>query len=268
MGAGGGVVSGALNYGRGGGGGGGEVAFNNTTSLFSVSGTINVTVGSGVFSGNGTPSNFSTIGANGGGLASEYPASLYIGFNNSGGGSTQWGNFWGRGLKSSIYGNSNDGGKGSNFFVNPGNAGGGGGGAGGVGYDNGQPGKGSLSYGGDGGPGIACNITGTLTFYGGGGGGGSFYVSAAGNGGVGGGGTGTSLKATNGTDNTGGGAGQGFGAATTGGKGGSGIVVVRWIPGYVPPESPIDTDPEIFDNLIDSENLCDFLEKHFRYDCT
>lgn len=228
VGAGGGVITSNTGVGAAGGGGGGEMAFNNTSALFPVSGTITVTVGAGIYQGNGTASNFSSIGANGGGLASAYPQTNYwIGFNNSAGGCS-WDTlvgyvFNGKGLKSSIYGNSKDGGFGVGYFSNPGNAGGGGGGAGVKGYNS------SGNAGGNGGNGLQSNITGELIYYAGGGGGGSYYSTAVGAGGLGGGGTGISAKSVNGTDEFGGGAGAGYGiSGITGARGGNGVVIIKY----------------------------------------
>jgi len=106
-------------------------------------------------------------------------------------------------------------------------AGGGGGGAGEAG------GNASNGKGGNGGKGIQSDISGVDTWYGGGGAGGS-WNGTGGTGGVGGGGNGGGRNATAGTDglaNTGGGGGgNGFASNSDSGKGGSGIVIVRYKP--------------------------------------
>ena len=107
----------------------------------------------------------------------------------------------------------------------PGSAGGGGGGAGAVGSNSG-------AQGGDGGNGIATEITASPVTYAGGGGGGRWSgPGTPASGGTGGGGAGgVENPGTNGTDNTGGGGGA-AGAndgGKTGGNGGSGIVIIRY----------------------------------------
>ncbi|CAE7548985.1 unnamed protein product [Symbiodinium sp. CCMP2592] len=119
-------------------------------------------------------------------------------------------------------------------------AGGGGGGAGAAGQD--APKK---HYGGKGGDGVSSDITGTLKWYGGGGGGGvnengNHKVDGAGGaGGKGGGGRGSDFGSvswanwhkftgTDGEANTGGGGGGTDPESRVAGKGGSGIVVVRY----------------------------------------
>ena len=103
---------------------------------------------------------------------------------------------------------------------------GGGGGAGAVGT-NASVGTG----GGAGGIGKQYSISGTATYYGGGGGGAASSTGGvAVAGGLGGGGAGVNgpvLAANNGAPNTGGGAGGTF-SGTTGGTGGSGIVIIRY----------------------------------------
>jgi hypothetical protein len=109
--------------------------------------------------------------------------------------------------------------------------GGGGGGAGGPG---GHAVHSEAPAPGDGGPGIASTISGTLTYYGGGGGGGGLAETTnMARGGIGGGGNGqtvanTTPYAENGIDGTGGGGG-GSNSSTNGlGPGGSGIVIIRY----------------------------------------
>ena len=99
--------------------------------------------------------------------------------------------------------------------------GGGGGGAGGSGNTS--------ASGGTGGIGKTISITGGNVDYAGGGGAGA-NSSAPGSIGYGGGAGSTTYAMNNGVDNTGGGAGSGAGAGTpTGGVGGSGIVVLRYL---------------------------------------
>jgi len=129
----------------------------------------------------------------------------------------------------------NDGGVGGIGTTEAGYAGGGGGGAMQRGGDC-TPAYATTndSMGGQGGDGIALNITGTMRHYAGGGGGSAGgYGGAGGRGGKGGGGNGASGPGTggNGAANTGGGAGAaGFIGGTNylGGTGGSGIVIIRY----------------------------------------
>lgn len=110
---------------------------------------------------------------------------------------------------------------------------GGGGGAG----KPGAPG-GNVLGSGNGGDGLAYDISGTLTYYAGGGGSGEVNGTYVGRGGLGGGGSGVFDRAgTDATPNTGGGGGGGGygsggggfnGLYTPGGTGGSGIIIVRY----------------------------------------
>jgi len=79
---------------------------------------------------------------------------------------------------------------------------------------------------GNGGDGAATSITGSAVAYGGGGGGGVDSPSPARAGGNGGGGPGDNINGSNGTTNTGGGGGGAWNS--TGGNGGSGIVIIRY----------------------------------------
>lgn len=98
----------------------------------------------------------------------------------------------------------------------------------------------TTSAAGDGGDGISSDISGTIKYYGGGGGGGAFGQSGIpvtnGAGGLGGGGNGgrfidNELAVQNGTANTGGGGGGSAKYSTneSGGNGGSGIVIIRYL---------------------------------------
>lgn len=122
-------------------------------------------------------------------------------------------------------GQGNAGGTGSNNR----NGGAGGGGAGGAGIN------GISSLAGSGGVGLAHDISGVLTYYAGGGGGGARSGSAAAApGGTGGGGGGSIANpGTNAVPHTGGGGGGGGydGTYWSGGSGGSGIVIVRYVLG-------------------------------------
>lgn len=129
---------------------------------------------------------------------------------------------------------------GSNNSQSVSHGGGGGGGAGAPG------GTGTSAVGGDGGAGLASSLSGTSTYYAGGGGGGTYYYQQgnsgngpAGVGGTGGGGPGGRYSGglqpgTNGTNNLGGGGGGGAGfdsptQSWSGGNGGSGIVILRYL---------------------------------------
>jgi hypothetical protein len=112
----------------------------------------------------------------------------------------------------------NNGGNGANS-----GAAGGGGGAGGVG------GNASGTTPGNGGPGRAFSITGSTVYYGGGGGGSNTNAVLGGLGGIGGGGNGSNGQGQDGVNGLGGGAG-GWERVYNGpgGKGGSGIVIIRY----------------------------------------
>jgi hypothetical protein len=107
--------------------------------------------------------------------------------------------------------------------------GGGGGGAGSIGSNSSADNRG-----GNGGNGITSEITGVPIVRGGGGGGGTTNVyipgAIAGTGGTGGGGNGSATgNGSDGTANTGGGGGGPIGnSSSIGGKGGSGIVIIRY----------------------------------------
>ena len=224
--AGGGGGGGGI-YHAGGGGGGGVLSGSN----YSVSsGTpIPVTVGGGGPGGggsaqgsNGVNSVFGTITATGGGGGA---CSSSGGGKNggSGGGATYYGsyNVPGTGISGQGYRGG--------YAIMYGS--GGGGGAGAVGFS--AP---SMFVAGNGGSGISNSISGASVYYGGGGGGAictnSGVAQTRGWGGLGGGGYGSDgiIAPANGTANTGGGGGGAERQSTTGGTGGSGIVIVRYIP--------------------------------------
>lgn len=242
----------------GGGGGGGSVI---QGSIFIPSGTWDVVVGAGGGTGssvydnlavvpyrmstNGGDSSIFGIVAKGGGAGSSgalsnqnfggspiSPAAALIGSSGGGGG---YG--WATGA-AGIGGQGFSGGNANGVGLA-----GGGGGAGGPGTSGGSI---APERAGDGGPGVLSSINGTPTYYGGGGGGGcvnSFGIhgtsSLAGGtfgglGGIGGGATATNQHlptggATNaaGADQRGGG-GAGASLGRPGGKGGSGIVIIRY----------------------------------------
>ena len=215
---------GGYNLAAGGGAGGllqGVVSVPSNTSL-------TVTVGSGGAGGistvgtNGQNAVFGSIAATGGGGGSgPYNGAVIGSSGGSGGGATYLSTF---GQGTSSQGNAGGAGVGSNY------GGGGGGGAGTIGLSA------ITNVAGNGGAGIASAITGTVTTYAGGGGGGIHDGAGgiAGVGGVGGGGSGGRTSGTTrtaGVGNTGGGGGGGE-YLTTGGSGGSGIVIIRY-PGTV-----------------------------------
>lgn len=215
-----------------GGGGAGGYVYN---TALSVSGavTVTVTVGDGGAartsgSGNGNSganSVFGALTAIGGGYGSQSEAS------GSGGSS---GGVWSTYARGTAF-QGFQGGIGSNGGEEYQYQGGGGGGAGAVG----QAGGGGNNYkAGDGGAGLAFSISGTYTYYMGGGGGSTvtnMSLALPGLGGIGGGGKGGGYNSTTslpGTPNTGGGGGAGgFDGGTnySSGKGGSGIVIVRYL---------------------------------------
>lgn len=235
------VAGGGGGGGGGSGGGGGGVVYHPKFSVTPGTG-YTVTVGDGGNGGswgngaNGGNSAFSTLIATGGGGGAHSGNGIAGG---SGGGGGYQGTTWAYSdggasnqpsyTGATVYGNP--GGKGCGYSAN-GYPGAGGGGAGGPGFsatlygtsDNAQAG-------GDGGPGIAFSISGTTTYYAGGGGGSNRTVGigdSVGRGGIGGGGAGTITNGIAGTSNTGGGGGAGASSTHVGGKGGSGIVIIKY----------------------------------------
>ena len=249
-GGGGGGWSGNNTPGSGGGGAGGVIYKTNQTLG---SGTYPITVGAGgkgggpgtydsapLFPGNGTPSEFNSDNAYGGGRAHAHPQSGCDAKPGASGGGGIADNPGGEGNKitgttsgAPVSPQGNDGGD------SPGQGGGGGGGAGtagGTGYANG----------GDGGNGAACPafpgpalnpampspqqpswgpaVT-APGLFGGGGGGADYAGNTAGEGGPGGGADGGRPGGSAGIHGTGGGGG---GGSTSGGAGGPGIVIVRY----------------------------------------
>lgn len=226
-----------------GGGGAGGLIYN---SSFSVSGAVTVIVGdggagrgSGLTAGPGNPGDnsvFSSLIAIGGGYGNQGAGG---GSGGSGGG--VWSNYT---VGAGTAGQGNNGAFGSLAPYNDESSYGGGGG-GGAGAPGTASTSGTLVTAGSGGIGIQYSISGTPTYYAGGGGGSttcqSPYYATGGSGGLGGGGAGGGFLngSTNfltdgvaGTNGTGGGGGAGgftnaFGNYASG-KGGSGIVIVRY----------------------------------------
>lgn len=215
---GGGGVDATAYQGIGGGGGG---AFLNS-SMGVVNTSYQVIVGTGGVKTKGFDSSFGEIVAIGGGLGAMGKG----GNGGSGGGGGSQPSYEG-GSGTADQGNS-----GGTGTLIP-NTGGGGGGAGGAGTSGTNQGW-YVSYGGAGGVGKQSSITGTAVYYAGGGGGGLQNNSAGGGtGGLGGGGNGgMGTNGNDGTPNTGGGAGGGgafYDETRISGKGGSGIVIIRYL---------------------------------------
>ena len=213
-GGGGGLASsGSGSYGGGGGGAGGVRCTVGATggggslesALSLTAQAYTVTVGDGGASDtSGSNSVFSSITATGGGRGSNSSVAS-AGTGGSGGGGSLTIN--------GAAGTANQGYAGGNSGGSTSSSGGGGGGAGGAGT-NGT--NGSTGTVGQGGSGISTSISGTSTTY-----------ARGGNGGV----SNADTNGAAGTSNTGnGGVGAGIvsGGNTTGGKGGSGIVIVRY----------------------------------------
>ena len=183
----------------------------------------------------GNPSIFSTITSAGGGKGSNQATNANATGGSGGGGS--WNRFAGAAGNTPPVSppQGNNGGAPGNGSIQ---SGGGGGGAGAVGQDN------NGNNGGAGGAGVSSSISGSATSRGGGGGGGGGYpgCNTGGAGGNGGGGAGgNTIEQPNhpgsaGTVNRGGGGGGGGGESSnsaplslsTGGAGGSGIVIIRY----------------------------------------
>jgi hypothetical protein len=152
-------------------------------------------------------------------------------------------------IPSGSYGNS--GGSGLSSGNDYAWSGGGGGGA------NSAGGSATLTTGviraGNGGNGKLINITGTNTYYAGGGGGGCMFTfnNIAGLGGLGNGGNGGSgtdgTNALNNTGSGGGGGGFAYNPSTdySGGNGGSGIVIIRYLLGTIPTTNFLTTEPTV-----------------------
>ncbi len=235
-----------VNIGGGGGGGAGGVVYGSSYNIYSASYTV--TVGNGATSCNSSGSNsvfsnttYGTITAYGGGGGGGAGTASSGG---SGGGSSgyaaSWGSPW------SIPGSSTQTAQSgtSSYYGNPGITGfnvgscytkGGGGGGGGAGGKGDSPISCATDRGGNGGPGISNDITGTPTYYAAGGGGGSNKNNPnPSSGGTGGGGAGANgpldgavYTNTNPGDGSTSGSGGGGGFQSCG-KGAKGIVIVRY----------------------------------------
>ena len=230
-GGGGGGLSGDRGNGGGGSGGGaggyrcsvtGETSGRGSTAeepLYLPKGTYTVVVGAGgAIGGQGQDSSISTIISRGGGAGLT---------GNSSGGS--FGSTGGAGAGGGLYGGLGISGQGydGGTYVSDARAGGGGGGAGAVGGNA----PSNILSGGVGGNGLSSSINGTPTTRGGGGAGAGYNSSTQASGGTGGGGDGGGSP-VEGTVNTGGGGGAGSGANngyTRGKKGGSGLVIIRYL---------------------------------------
>jgi len=220
-------------YHNGGAGGGGVVYSSGYPVVEGNSYTIEVGDGGarGITSGstfdrggNGGDSRFGLLVAKGGGAGGTWENAPGVDGGSGGGGAAN-GNSpsWVRGVSNqqsfanaTSYGNN--GGNGANS-----GAAGGGGGAGGPGANA------SGTTPGNGGPGQAFSITGSTVYYGGGGGGSNTNAALGGLGGIGGGGNGSNGQGQDGVNGLGGGAG-GFERNYNGpgGKGGSGVVIIRY----------------------------------------
>lgn len=230
----------------GGGGAGGVLSNLVTPGMDAIqvvgSGELAVIVGDGGVGGvniirgdNGQPSTLGSIVAVGGGAGGPYHLPAADGASGGGSGreSKDVAGTPGQGFGAGTPGQGFAGGKGSGGSSHLVDAGGGGGGAGGLGGDGV-----ASSKGGDGGLGLGVDITGSEVYYGGGGGGTPHRSApaalASGAGGLGGGGAGATphTTANPGGANTGGGGGASRsdqGSYYTGGKGGSGVVIARYL---------------------------------------
>ena len=239
------IVGGGGGGSAGGGGGGGYIYLSN---IFLNCGAYTIRVGNG-----GTGATLSTSGNQG------FNSSLiggYINYTAYGGGggggngviapahtSGQVGSYGGNGhdfVTEQTY-TSTQGNKGGRALANSGGGGGGGGGAGAIGNNpeivsglSSQISATTYYRGGQGGIGIANNITGTLIFYAGGGTAGvntnkdtdlTNKITVFGGGGFG--SRGQNENGTDGIDGLGGGGGGGDWERTAGTKGGSGVVIIR-----------------------------------------
>jgi len=230
----------------GGGGGAGGLLYNSGFSLTNNS-AVSLTVGQGGLAGstdvfsqsmtNGGNSTFSTITATGGGKGGEENSPRNGTAGGSGGGGSGYSTATTGGAGTSGQGNAGGGG-GTPSADNTYGQAGGGGGAGGAGGDGPE---GSNNPPGNGGAGLAYDISGELKFYAGGGGGGSWDTTSGnanpgglGGSGVGGkggaGGSNHGFSGQNGVPNTGSGGGGSSGSAQprSGGNGANGTVIVRY----------------------------------------
>jgi hypothetical protein len=239
------VAGGGGGGGWGGGGGAGGLIYRSSYPVVPGTSYI-VTVGGGGAAGttayspggNGGNSRFDNLVAIGGGGGGHW-ANTVAPSGGSGGGATGWSSAdtdnaqFGLGTPGQGHNGGIGGGyDGSGYYKGHG----GGGGAGGPGanyFDDGE-----VYIGGEGGPGLPFNISGTTVYYAGGGGGhtpgANTTESRYAKGGIGGGGDGGNYyfprNATDGAPNTGGGGGAAYGAGDAtraSAAGGSGIVIIR-----------------------------------------
>ena len=238
------VVGGGGGGGGGWGGGGGAGGM---VSRFgqSVSGTLSIMVGAGGAGASSGGSNNSanggdsvligdgfTITANGGGRGACFRASGGSGGSGGGSGGTGANNVADANGGTGVDGQGHAGGKMRKASTSDGKnqCGSGGGGAGAPGQDAGAF---SAANTGCGGAGLPCDITGKEIWYAGGGGGGTSDTSVRAGGKGGGGDGGISgrpggLPGVNGLGSGGGGGSTGTGNNYTGGRGGDGIVIIRF----------------------------------------
>jgi hypothetical protein len=247
------IVGGGGGGSEGGGGGGGYVY---QTNLTIPAGSYSVRVGNG---GNGgTPGQYGIQGASSSFIVG---GTTYIAYGGGGAGAGfapahttgQVGSYGGNGFdtRTTQTYTSTQGNRGGTAVTSSYGSGGGGGGAGGVGGDANFASPGvtagsGLQYyrGGTGGNGLSNSITGTAIFYAGGGTGGANTNSGtdttAQTAPVGGGGIGSRAPGGaggNGVDGTGGGGGGGDDTRTTAARGGSGIVIIRFVSPGIPTAS-------------------------------
>lgn len=227
----GGGGGGAWGYGGGGGGGGVWIA----TNVYIPAGIQTIVIGNGGAGGTyrlnipengygGSPSSFGQYivagGGGGSGYEVEYATANVYGMHGNMGGS-------GGGASGYASGSAPSGGSGITALGNSGGNGGGAGGAGGGGGASANGNNGVGNAGGNGGAGTSITLTGaSIAVGGGGGGGGATGVATGGSGGGGNGDQNGAPPPTNGAANTGGGGGGGLG--TTGGRGGTGRVVIAF----------------------------------------
>ena len=212
-------------------GGGGAGGFQTGTGLSVTATGYSITVGAGGAGGNhpstngsnGSNSVFSSITSTGGGGGAKGDTNGLAGGSGGGGGGN--GSATSTGGAASPAGQGNAGGGNGGFTGSP-FSGGGGGGAGAVGGN-----ATANDVAGNGGNGLSSSYSGSSVTYAGGGGSSmaSVGVGTPGTGGTGGGANGSTTNTGNpGTVNTGGGGGGAAGLCT-GGTGGSGVVIIRYL---------------------------------------
>ena len=226
-------IAGGGGGGSGGGGAGGLLAFTSqslTTTGYTVTiGSGGAGASTGVAASNGGDSQFGSLTLVKGGGRGSYPTSNVAGSQGSGGGGAAYSGSTYQAAGTATSGQGNDGGAGPTGGGYYASAGGGGAGAvGGNGNNSvgaGVGGIGSSTYSSWGLATFTGQIVGGTAYFAGGGGGGADTNPAAG--GYGGGGAGSNSTSTSGLINTGGGGG-GSSNGPTFGRGGSGLVIVRY----------------------------------------